>query len=546
MGLRDDNLEKLPSGAYDVLVVGGGINGAVSVAALAGRGAKVALIDRGDFAGFTSQESSNLVWGGIKYLESYELGLVRKLCRSRNELIRSYPSTVREIRFFTTLPPGFRHPLSALWLGAWAYWAIGNSSTRPPRLLSRERMRREEPVIDPAASVGGFEYSDAYLPDGDARFVFGFVRAALDAGCVAANYVESLGASRQSDGLWATRARDHLSGSEFALRSRVLLNAAGPFVDQHNCLTGQRTRHRHVFSKGIHLIVPKLTERRRVLSFFASDGRPFFAIPMANRTCIGTTDTRVDTPYTQVTEEDRDFVLHHINAHLALDRPLSRSDILAKRCGVRPLAVTGEADPDQEWSQLSRKHVVETNPQGAHISIFGGKLSDCLNVGEEVCASVARIGIRLPNAGNRWYGEPPEEVRNEFLCRTHRIHLDSRTAPDSSEKLTTRFWGRYGAHAMELLEDIREDPRQAEVLIEGTGYTRCELRYAARSEMVSKLEDFLRRRSEIALTERRETLRRLPGLMEACRILFGERAQERFDEYFEAQRGWPSTGSAAW
>src|SRR5438045_8886266 len=98
--LRDTMVEKLQAARFDVLVLGGGINGAVSAAALTAKGAKVALIDRGDFAGETSQESSNLAWGGIKYLESYEFALVRKLCMSRNKLIDAYPSTVQEIRFY--------------------------------------------------------------------------------------------------------------------------------------------------------------------------------------------------------------------------------------------------------------------------------------------------------------------------------------------------------------------------------------------------------------------------------------------------------------
>ena len=100
MQLRETNIRKLSDTTYDVLIIGGGINGAVSAAALSGKGAKTALIDQGDFAGLTSQESSNLAWGGIKYMESYEFPLVRKLCMSRNHLIRNYPSTVNEIRFF--------------------------------------------------------------------------------------------------------------------------------------------------------------------------------------------------------------------------------------------------------------------------------------------------------------------------------------------------------------------------------------------------------------------------------------------------------------
>ncbi len=202
MKLRDSNLEKLRQRVFDVLIIGGGINGAVSAAALSAQGAKVALIDKGDFAGFTSQETSNLVWGGIKYLESFELRLVRKLCQSRNRLIFAYPSTVREIRFFTTLEKGFRKSRLLMWAGVWLYWWIGSWFTRRPRLLSVADIEREEPVVRVDGSQGGVEYSDAYLVDTDARFVFNFVRSAISRGAIVANYVESAGAARGEDGIW--------------------------------------------------------------------------------------------------------------------------------------------------------------------------------------------------------------------------------------------------------------------------------------------------------------------------------------------------------
>ncbi len=242
MTLRQSNLDKLDRKLFDVLIVGGGINGAVSASALAAQGASVALIDKGDFAGFTSQESSNLVWGGIKYLEGGELGLVRKLCRSRNHLLRAYPSSIREIRFFASIETGFRHSRVKLYLGALLYWAIGSFFTRAPRLLGPKTMLAEEPVVLPRGP-GGFEYSDAYLVDNDTRFVFNFVRAALDHGAIAVNYVGSLGATRDQDGVWHTRVRDMINARERTIRSRVLINAAGPYVDAHNQLTGEHTRH---------------------------------------------------------------------------------------------------------------------------------------------------------------------------------------------------------------------------------------------------------------------------------------------------------------
>src|SRR5690606_28599648 len=198
---RQTNLARLAGQPFDVLVIGGGINGAVSAAALAGRGVKVALIDRADFASGVSSQSSNLAWGGIKYLESWEFLLVNKLCRSRNQLMRAYPSTVKEIRFLTTIQKGFRWPPWVIFLGSLLYWVMGRCKTRPPRYLSAHQLEAREPIIDTGDAAGGLEYSDCYLYDNDARFVFGFVRKALDYGCVAANYVaaESM---RYEGGRW--------------------------------------------------------------------------------------------------------------------------------------------------------------------------------------------------------------------------------------------------------------------------------------------------------------------------------------------------------
>ena len=174
--------------------------------------------------------------GGIKYMETMEFGLVRNLCMSRNHLIRSYPSTVQEIRFFVNLEKGFRWPRIFLYMGALLYWVIGNFFTKHPRILSRADIQKEEPVVRLENSAGGFEYSDAHLHDNDARFVFGFVRTALDNGGIAANYVESLGSKREGE-FWNTEARDVISGRQFDIRSRVLINACGPYVEEQNHCT---------------------------------------------------------------------------------------------------------------------------------------------------------------------------------------------------------------------------------------------------------------------------------------------------------------------
>ena len=542
VSLRNSNLKKLREQEFDVLVVGGGINGAVSAAAMAGRGVRVALIDRGDFAGGVSSNSSNLAWGGIKYLETHEYLLVNKLCKSRNELMRAYPSTVKEIRFFTTIHRGFRFWSFFVYLGSLLYWIMGRFKTRPPRYLTRHTIKTAEPEINTSRAAGGLEYSDCYLYDNDARFVFSFVRHSLNFGCIAANYVAAEEA--RFDGTrWTVDARDTMSGERFRIRASVMINACGPYADSFNAQCDVATEHHHLFSKGVHLIVDQITDNRRVLTFFASDGRLFFLIPMGPKTCIGTTDTQVDSPQVEVTDEDRDFILSNANALLDLPRPLTRSDIIAERVGVRPLAVKGEGGK-ADWVQLSRKHEIEVHRDRRHISIFGGKLTDCLNVGDEITGLVENLGIPIPEPDNRWYGEPGEELREQFMLQARLMNLDTLTDPSSPEPLSERFWRRYGESAFVLLERIRENPAQARLLMEKAEYTRCEIELAARREMIIKLEDFMRRRSKIELVLRDEEIASAPGLRQACEILFGEDADARLAEYLQDLRA-PQRDSAA-
>ena len=530
--LRESNIERLKEQDFDVLIVGGGINGAVSAAALAGRGVSVALIDKDDFASGVSSNSSNLAWGGIKYLESHEYLLVNKLCKSRNELMRAYPSTVKEIRFFTTIQRGFRFWSFFVFLGSVLYWLMGRCVTRAPRYVSARAIEAAEPVVNTANASGGLEYSDCYLYDNDARFVFNFIRKSLNYGCIAANYVASLGATREGD-TWVTRARDEITGKCFDIRSRIVINACGPYVDAQNGMSGEHTQYHHLFSKGVHLIVDRVTDNQRVLTFFASDGRLFFLIPMGPKTCIGTTDTQVEDPDVGVTDEDRDFILENVNALLDLERPFTRADIIAERVAVRPLAIQGEGG-EADWVQLSRKHVIEVNETTCYMSIFGGKLTDCLNVGDEVAEWVDKLGVAVPQPGNLWFGEPGKELHDEFMLQARLMDLDELTDPSSSEPLSERFWRRYGESAFGLLERIREDESCVALLIENAEYTRCEIELAARREMIVKLEDFMRRRSKIEQVVRREDLANAPGLREACNILFADEAEMRLQEYLNS------------
>ncbi|MGV1035859.1 MAG: FAD-dependent oxidoreductase [Candidatus Nanopelagicales bacterium] len=537
MGLRDSNIAKIRDGSFDVLIVGGGVNGAVSAAALASRGASVAVIDRGDFAGFTSMESSNLVWGGFKYMENYELPLVRHLCVSRNRLIRAYPANLKEIRF---LAPLDHHSPYKPWfagLGSAAYWAIGNFFTKPPKVHSAKAIAAAEPRVNMTNIQGGIEYSDAYVVDNDSRFVFSFVRSALNVGAACANYVELTDAVERPDG-WHAQLRDTDTGEYLSVRAKVIINATGPFVDELNEKFDIETRHKIVFSKGIHLVVPRLVDHERILAFFDDTERLFYVIPMGPRSVIGTTDERVDHAVTHVQDEDRDFLLTQINERMDLTHPLTPADIISSRCGVRPLVVdAADNESDQtDWTSLSRKHVIETEAADNYITIFGGKLTDCLNIGEEICDEVAELGVHLEPETNAWYGEPPKATRNEFFRQSRLMRLDKLRKRASFETLSTRLWRRYGMRAFAMLEAIRDDPTMADDIIVGAEYVRVELYYAAATEMITTLDDFLRRRSKISLVLNYDDIKNAPGINEACDLLFGDDARRRFDEYFTPER----------
>ncbi|MCB2224940.1 MAG: FAD-dependent oxidoreductase [Actinobacteria bacterium] len=534
MRLRENSLSRLDGGTFDVLIVGGGINGAVSAAVLAGRGASVALVDRGDFGAFTSQASSNLVWGGFKYLESFELRLVRKLCVSRNRLIDAYPDNITPIPFLAALDESSPYPPWMAALGAAAYWVIGGFGTHRPRLLRTKRIAREEPVVDLEGVRGGIEYYDAYLKDNDSRFVFGFVRSALDVGAAAANYVELVDAEPSAIG-WRATLRDVDGGRVLHCNARMIVNATGPFIDGLNERLGARTEHRIVLSKGIHLIVDRVTRNERVLAFFDDTQRLFYVIPMGRRSVIGTTDTRVDDPHTEVTGEDRAFLLSQINARLALEQPLTAADVIADRSGVRPLVVRADGGDqrDVEWTRLSRKHEIEVDHDRKVVSIFGGKLTDCLNVGEEVADAVEALGLPLEEDNENWYGEPAAATRREFFRQARLMRLDDLRRKPDLEPLSDRLWRRYGRRAFEMLDEIRADPAMGADIMHPADYLRVELHVAAGTEMITRLEDFLRRRSKITQVIAEEEVRSASGLREVAEVLFGDDAERRLREYLE-------------
>ncbi|MFZ9744264.1 MAG: glycerol-3-phosphate dehydrogenase/oxidase [Aquiluna sp.] len=468
---------------FDVAIVGAGINGAVAAAALSAAGLKVLLVDKGDFAGFTSQESSNLVWGGIKYLQSYEFWLVFKLCLARNRLMRAYPNRIRQIGFLASLGPTAPFGRLLGTFGTLFYWGIGLFGTKPPASYSAQRAKKLEPNLITGRKA--VKYFDAELPDNDSRFVFDFVKQATAKGAVAKNYTELVSAN--FDGVWKLGIRD-ANGVE-QIEAKTVINAAGPFASKVSELLQTSTKASLVFSKGVHFVLNrKLTQKYQVLAFWDEQGRLFYVLPMGDRSMVGTTDTRVDDPVTEVTDEDIDFVLRQINAQMELTEPITKDQIVSARCGVRPLVVESAGEGNvADWHQLSRKHVVEGNKDRKVVTILGGKLTDCLNVGEELVGELNRFGLKVKVPG-RWFGEGNQTRKEEFfdLIRTK--------ATETPNLLADGLWRRHGEKAFEIVGDA-----ELSDLVPGLGITEQEIRHIVQTEQVVVREDLLRRRLPISM-----------------------------------------------
>lgn len=525
-----DDLNRLDGEHVDVLIVGGGINGAVTAASLTHRGVSVALVERGDFGSFTSQESSNLVWGGFKYLENYEVPLVRKLSRSRNRLLKAYPSVISELRFLATLDASSPFPSWLAALGTVGYWGLGTFATRPPRYLRPNAINKVEPVVNAETAGAAVEYSDAYLKDNDSRFVWSFISSAVNAGALASNYVELTGAKHGPSG-WTATIEDRAvtgTGQTASITASAIVNATGPFANGLDSILGVKSQHRVVYSKGIHLVVPELTPNERVLAFFDDSQRLFFVIPMANRSVIGTTDTRTDDPFEPPNDQDRQFLLEQINARLNLDQPLTMDDVLAERSGVRPLVVdAGSTDHDEvDWTSLSRKHSIDVDTDRSVITIFGGKLTDCLNVGDELADAVENLEIKVGQPPKKsashmggWFGEPPADKRAEFLESAFTLGLDRPPEVEREESVAMVLWRRHGLDAHHALDAIRADPSQSRPILAGCDILRAELGLFAEREKIVTLCDFVRRRTKLAMMHRIDDLLADPGMAEVCTTL---------------------------
>ena len=497
-----------------VLIIGAGINGIGTFRDLALQGVDVLLVDRGDFCSGASSASSHMVHGGIRYLENGEFRLVREAVQERNRLIKNAPHYVKPLP--TTFPifkwfSGiFNAPLKFVGLmdrpaergalvikiGMTLYdLYTGVQRTVPKhKFRSRPKSLDEFPRINPEV-IFTATYYDAMMPIPE-RICMDLIQDAESASdqAWAINYMPVTGLQDQGVTL-----RDELSGEIFTIRPKIVVNAAGPWIDFVNRGLGRETRFIGG-TKGSHLVLnhPGLRSAIGGHEFFFEnqDGRIVLIYPLEDKVLVGTSDIRIQDPdEAHCTEEEIDYFINMIRL-LFPDIEVNRSHIVYRFSGVRPLP----ASESSSAGQISRDHKIEILESGNGLdfpvlSLVGGKWTSFRAFSEQVTDVVLdhfampRIlsTQNLPIGGGKDYPKSEEE-QNRWLCAT------SQGAGLTKERIETLF-ERYGTRAKEVAEFIAAGEDQ--VLRFQPSFSQREILYLVSHEMVLHLEDLVRRRSNL-------------------------------------------------
>ena len=503
--VRSDNVARLGTEQFDVLVVGGGITGAGVALDAAARGYRVALVEKADFSSGTSSRSTKLVHGGIRYLPQFDFALVHEALVERGIMRQNAPYLVRPLPFVLPLyqgaqrpvgipftPPGARAMSAVMATGLWMYdFMAGRRHMARHRHISPQRALALAPALRPQGLHDAFIYTDGVT--NDTRLTMTVLRTADQHGATVVNYAGVSGFTRDANGMLnGATVFDQLANETLTVRARHIINAAGVFAERVQSLTGDPSHVSIEPSKGVHLVVRRerlrLGETAIVLPE-TDDRRILFVNPWGPRAIIGTTDTgRGDLDDPQTTEADIDYLLRHVNRYLDVD--LRPSDLISSYAGYRPLVrATGKST-----ANLSRTHVI-VREQNGMVTIVGGKLTTYRRMAQDTVDVIAgRDGMSVSH--------PTKQLLLDGAVGWKRasVQLEERArALDLSPEVTDHLAWSFGRNALTLLDLIERDPSLRTRLDSELPYLRAEVVFACRHEMAMHLDDVMSRRTRLAI-----------------------------------------------
>lgn len=484
--------EALTDGAFDLLILGGGITGAGVALDAVLRGLRVALIDKGDFASGTSSRSSKLVHGGLRYLEHRDFHLVYEALHERGRLLHNAPHLVHPLRFVLPFYEGARVRPWKFRIGLILYDALaGTRNIRRSRALALPNLRREFSELRPEGLRGGAEYFDAHMDD--ARLCLEVLRTAALHGAVIANYVEAIAFDLSGGIVRGVRAIDRQSGRELVIAAKQVVNATGPWGDAVRRLAGDDGEPLLQPTKGVHLILPARGFAAAFLLLHPADGRVFFVLPFLNKMLLGTTDTVWDNmpDKLNVTPEDVEYLLAGFNHYFT--PPVSASEVLNSFAGLRPLIRSRPGQP----SDLSREFYLHASPSGL-LTAVGGKYTTYRRMAEIITDTVVRrLGLsRRCRTRSFLLDGAPRQPWQPF--RVSAIRSLTSTC-QLSEETAAHLVERYGRRAVEVADYVQRDPALGRRIADGEPDIRAEFAYQRDHEMAVSPTDCLLRRTRLGL-----------------------------------------------
>ena len=473
---------------FDLLIVGGGINGAGIARDAAGRGIRTLLVDQGDFAGATSSASTKLIHGGLRYLEHYEFRLVAESLAEREVMLRIAPHLVTPLRFVMPHVPTLR-PTWMIRAGLWLYDHIGGAHSLPGSTDVRLDPDGFGAGLKPEMKHG-FAYSDARVDD--ARLVIANLRSAADQGATVCSRTR-LVAARRNAGVW--RATLESAESQREVSARVLVNAAGPWVDKVVERTGGTMNNARVrLVKGSHIIVPRIHAGEHAYLLQNTDQRIVFVIPYLDHwSLIGTTDVPIeqaDQPWEIAPAEIR-YLLKAANRYLA--RPIAESDIVWSFAGIRPLYDDGHGDP----AAITRDYTLKLDDRdgAVELAVFGGKLTTYRKLAETV---LERLTPWLNTVRGPWTADTTLPGGDFDLTQRAAVLCDlCGDYPRLPPALLHAMFGRHGTLTRTLLGEARTLADLGQDF--GGDLFQREVDYLVQNEWGTNVEDILWRRTKTGL-----------------------------------------------
>lgn len=532
---RKQYIRKLQQESFDMLIVGGGINGAGVARDAAHRGMKVALIEADDFSSGTSSRSSKLVHGGIRYLENFEFGLVFEALSERAKLFDMAPHLVHPLRFVLPIYKDSRVGMLKMGLGMFLYDVL--SMFEAPELfekLNPEQTLQRLPLLDKQNLKGSYVYSDGYMDDD--RLVIETLRDANEQGATCVNYVKAVGGQWEGEKLSAIHCKDELTGETFTIKAKHFVGSLGPWTDIFASTVLKKWKPILRPTKGIHLTVPRdrVAMTQAVVMFSNDQKRIVFGIPRHEMMIFGTTDTdyKADPSSVHSSTEDVSYLLNIIQEYFP-NANLRAEDVIGSYAGVRPLVSDGS---DSE-SKTSREHVIIKDKQNITL-VAGGKYTTYRLMSKQVVEAALesysvedRIRFKYANTAKPLNHKASAE---SLALAKRSVEYWKRNSPFSEADLKVLA----DRHAMEA-EDIL-DLQDAHT----KSIWQLEAKHAMLNTMCVSLKDFYLRRSPLFLSKQDHGLGLLPLIHHEMEPVYREFSvpsktqEEALQEHINLELGW--------